>query len=185
MALIATLYSNSNFSGNSISITTSISSIADLALWSFNNIASSVVTYNDTSNFEINLYDGANFTGSSLKIRYPLSISNLSDYGFNDKVSSISTNNGGSSYAIACRDKNSGGLKVYFPQGSYDNLGNTPLGNDKLSSLIVPSPILVTLCRDSNFAGPREYIQNNTGDQQIINVANNDWASSMIVGPGA
>lgn len=185
MALIATLYSNSNFSGNSVSITTSISSIADLALWSFNNVASSILTYSATSNFEINLHDGVNFTGSSLKVRYPLTISNLSDYGFNDKVSSISTNNGGPYYAIACRDKNSGGLKVYFPQGSYNNLGNTPLGNDRLSSLVIPSPVLVTLCRDINLAGPREYIQNTSGDQQIINVTNNDWASSMVVGPAA
>jgi Beta/Gamma crystallin len=175
---IAKIYQNSDFTGQTY--WTSLSELAnpDLSKISRGNMASSLQLFD--SNYTVTLYDGANYTGQSITFRYPQQISNLQDYGFNDKTSSIKCELASPYFVILYKDANGQGKSSYLTIGSYSSLSNS-IGNDIVSSVLLTPGMRVALYKDANFGGTYETHQNNTAAPVIINLTYNDSASSALV----
>lgn len=177
-------YVDSNWNGGSLGFDSTTPDIPDLATYAMADKFSSGQLYSE--NYEVTLYDLTNYGGASMTFRAPQWPSNLSDYGFNDKAQSVKCVNKflQGAYCIAYRDINAGGKSVYFPAGTYNNLGSTQIGNDTISSLRLGPYTRVILFKDVGCPYPPGYevYENNTISSVLVtSTTHNDWASSMIV----
>ena len=182
MSIVARFYKDKNFLGNNFDVHTNRLEYPDLRSYSVENTFSSIKPW--MLFYTVTVYDGYNFTGNSYTFRYPTEVANLSDYGLNDDIKSLkATYIGNLMGAVTLyRDSNAKGKSQYFTPGSYSNLKNQPIGGDTVSSIHLYPKTTIEIFRYSDYRNRIEVFTNNTiADVQLIKVANNDKASSIIV----
>lgn len=122
----------------------------------------------------VTLYRDDNYGGPNLIVTGDLTY--VGD-AYNDWTSSIEVQGPSLAGVAIYPDADFRGREQVLAPGKYD-LADLQIGNDRLSSLRVPSGWSVTLYRDAGFSGPSMTF---TSDTNYVGDAYNDWASSIIV----
>ncbi|MEM7034885.1 MAG: beta/gamma crystallin-related protein, partial [Chloroflexota bacterium] len=144
--VFVTVFSDGNYKGRSQALSVGSYNIGDLSIG--NDRLSSVRV---PSGLQVTLYQHGNFKGATRT--YTQDVAFTSD--FNDQTSSIKVEE----VAIIYEHGKYRGRSQVLPVGQY-NIGDLSIGNDRLSSLKVPSGLQVTLYQHGNFKGAtRTYTQ--------------------------
>lgn len=169
------IYANNSYSGTAQTLRPGLYNVSDLTVG--NDAASSVSI---PSGWTVTLYADKDWGGSTLSLSS--SASALSSYSFNDKTSSIRVE-GPADRSPAMIFKNGsyqGTAQALWP-GRY-NIDDLDIGNDALSSLIVPSGWKVVLLKNSDFWGSRaEYTSSHTWSSSED--FNDETSSIVVEGP--
>lgn len=161
----AIIYQHSNYQGKSKPLLPGKYDVNDLAIG--NDTLSSLKVPNG---WTVTLYRHHHFTGDTRVFK-----SNTPFVGadFNDQTSSIVVED----CAYIFEHAQYKGASQALRRGKYDT-GALTIGNDKLSSLKVPSGWKVTLFRHHHFTGDKKVF---TGNTPYVGDAFNDQTSSIIV----
>ena len=184
MTTIATFWKDSNYTGSSISLTTSLLAIPDLSAYGLGDELSSLKCID--RNYFITIYQNPNYSGNSWRFRAPMWAANLSDYGFNDKISSIRadfTTESIQGNVVLYQHSNCTG-KGYYVAGptSVSNVTSLGIPNDWVSSIMLYPNTTARLYVDINYGGNVDPFVN--FDSSLItqwNVTDNDTTSSFTL----
>src|SRR5438270_8289181 len=137
-----TIYSDSNYGGKSQQLSIGKYDVGDLTIG--NDALSSLKV---TSGLKVTLYQNEAYGGNAM-----ICVQDTPNVGksVNDTASSIVVEADPSPKVIVYADSNYEGWSQELAVGSYETL---TIGNDALSSLIVPSGYRVTLYQNSGFTG--------------------------------
>jgi Vacuolar protein sorting-associated protein 62/Beta/Gamma crystallin len=165
-----TVYKDSNYGGSSRELGVGRYNTSDLGIG--NDELSSLKV---GSGLKATLYKDADFSGSVM-----ICVQDTPDVGKNvtDQISSIVVEEYSSPGVIVYADSNYQGWSQELAVGSYDKASLT-IGNDKLSSIIVPSGYVVTVYEDSGFSGKSMTLTSSAVDLGNVN----DEVSSLVIAP--
>lgn len=132
------------------------------------NLYNKISCINCTSSlYVVTVYDQTNFLGNSYQFRAPTIALNLSDYGWNDKIKSIQATYVGTTTSITFFKDNNQSGKSYLlcPPVSVYDFGNTPIGNDSISSACLSAGMTNGWCyQDVGYTGSWAlWVDNSTG----------------------
>lgn len=172
--LAPVIYEGVDYSGTSQTLHPGLYNLGDLTIG--NDALSSLQI---PSGWSVTLYADANFGGSTLSSMAG-SVPSLVPYGWNDRASSIRVEGPSNrSPVMIFRDANYGGPAQALWPGRY-NVDDLSIGNDTLSSLIVPTGWTVTLVQNADFWGTfAQY----TSSQYWVGGFNDATSSIVVQGP--
>lgn len=167
------IYKEFDYSGTSQTLHPGLYNLGDLTIG--NDALSSLQI---PSGWTVTIYADANFGGSTLS--FMGSVPSLVPYGWNDRASSIRVEGPSDrSPVMIFGDANYGGSAQALWPGRY-NVDDLSLGNDTLSSLIVPTGWTVTLIQNADFWGTfAQY----TSSQSWVGGFNDATSSIVVQGP--
>jgi len=122
---------------------------------------------------KVTMYRNKNYAGDAMLATY--GYSNLSDYDFNDRISSVRWKAPTGKYALLYRHKNYRGRQITV-EGNISNLGSLGF-NNKASSVKLYSGAKVRLYNGYNYTGSSKYIS--SWKSNLSSVSFNDKASSV------
>lgn len=164
------IYQDNGYSGVSQVLRPGLYNVGDLGIGN-DTLSSLRVPFGWT----VTVFSDSNFRGQSYAYRYD----NATMVGFNDVASSIRVEGPtGSNPVLAFKDNGFAASGQALWPGRYD-VGDLTLGNDDLSSLLIPGGWRVTLIDNSRFWGAmRQY----TTSQEALSVDGfDDMTSSVVV----
>lgn len=184
-----TLFADSSFDGNALSIPPQVTNIPNLADYGFANITSSIQIGNPTPGYVIlTVYTGTNYTGYGYVFRGPQSVLNLEDFGINDVIQSLTINVNLTTVlpGITLYQDTTGGAKSFYcGVGSYPNLSELPIGNGTVQSINLFGNTKVVLYQlenyGSNLVQHSTTYSNSNSYPTFIQVSVPKKAESMIV----
>jgi len=166
---VPTIYEHASFGGASQSLPPGRYPMRDIRIG--NDRLSSLRVPPD---WTVHLYRDDNYGGPRFSVTGDLSY--VGD-AYNDWASSIEVQGPALAGVAIYPDADFRGREQVLAPGKYD-LASIKIGNDRLSSLRVPSGWSVTLYRDAGFSGPSMTF---TSDTRYVGDGYNDWTSSIIV----
>src|SRR5438105_3589218 len=163
-----TIYSDSNYGGKSQQLSIGKYDVGDLTIG--NDALSSLKV---TSGLKVTLYQNEAEGGNAM-----ICVQDTPNVGksVNDETSSIVVESDPSPKVIVYADADYQGWSQELAVGNYDSL---KIGNDALSSLIVPTGYRVTLYQNSGFNGSSMIL---TSSANYVGDSANDSVSSVVVG---
>ena len=172
------LYTNTSYGGSSQSLSPGV--------YNLSTLTGSGGIGNDTlsslkipSGWTVRLYADQDWSGSSLKLTEDTS--NLISLSFNDMTSSLVVQGSGSDgtgKVILFKNADYSGSAQALSAGSYD-VSSLSIGNDALSSMMIPSNLSATIYVDSGYSGGSTWFVADVHDLSTFGW--NDRASSIKI----
>lgn len=179
--LIATIYTNSNYGGNSLNLYDNVLQVNDLTFYGFYNNISSIKTF--SAYHEITFYNQINCTGLSITLRGGNAPKNLNNsFGYmNDAIKSYKIVYVGLSAPLLTLFKDADYQGIWYTLNASDsNLTDTIIQYATSSLLLYPNTGVI-LYTGQNFTGTAEPYSNTTSGITYHNVVNNDQIKSISV----
>jgi hypothetical protein len=187
-------YEHTNYGGGSFSMTVGTDN-ADLRYISAGNWNDKVSSLKLGKNVCVTAYENINYGGATCNFigsgQCVRGITNLVDWGWNDKMSSIKVKNwdecGGvepeSNQVIFYEHKNfQGSYQVATVDGDVKDMRswNSQNWNDRVSSMKIGSDVCVTIWENINYGGAKSSMTGNQGCvMDYMNLVNNGWNDKM------
>jgi uncharacterized protein with FMN-binding domain len=166
------VYKDGSYSGTSQTLHPGLYNVSDLTVG--NDAVSSLTV---PSGWTVTLYEDSNFSGGT--VSFTSNVSALSSYSWNDKASSIRVEGPADRSPVMIFKDGSykGSAQALWP-GRY-NADDLSIGNDDLSSMIVPSGWTVWLIKNSDFWG--DFVQYTSSHSWASGDSFNDDTSSIVI----
>jgi hypothetical protein len=170
------IYPDTYYGGTGQTLRPGLYDVSDLTIG--NDAASSITI---PSGWTITLYANSGFSGSTMTLTS--SYNNFKNFGWNDVVSSIRVEGPSSmSPVMIFKDQSYQGAAQALWPGRY-NVSDLDIGNDALTSIIIPSGWTVTLLSNSNFWGTYVQLTSSSSNVGTSNSFNDEASSIVVQGP--
>lgn len=137
--------------------------------------------------YQVKLYEKDNFSGNSVTLTGRVSYSYIKSKGFGSLMQNTSLRielkpleANDLTSVIIFADNFSGAYKV-LKAGNFNVTDITAVGNDKISSLKIPSGFKVTIFEHANFVGRKQELTKDCNQENLTLLKFNDFTSSLIV----
>lgn len=169
-----TLYGNTYYKGGSQQLSPGLYDLSSLTVGN-----DSLSSLSIPSGWSVTLYEDSGFSGSTYTLT--ASDNNLIGEGWNDRASSIRVEGPATRTPVMIfKDSNYKGSARELWPGRYQDSGDLGIGNDALSSLIVPSGWTVLLAEKTDCYGEMESY---TTSQSLIGSLNDEVTCIVVTGP--